>query len=324
MPTSQNQLPDSQTLIRGLSAFFGSLESPEDQLTVVSREPSPFGSTFPSEIVTCHLPDGSELRLLCKYAAGYNHNAYGHRGGIPYEAEVYHRILQEIPISAPTFYGAHRGKNGGEIWIALEYLDNCALVRDSIDSTMMDAAAHWLGRFHRLNEALFTETVPSFLITYDAEYYRGWAARTSELAGNLHDRYPWLSLLCQRFEAAIDTLLAPPAVVIHGEYYPKNILYCQGTIYPVDWEAAAIATGELDLASLIENWPSEIARSCKVKYQSARWLDSPPAEFERRLDVAQLYWDFRWLGERSDWTHQEQALIRFERLRTFGERLGLL
>ncbi len=118
-------------------------------------------------------------------------------------------------------------------------------------------------------------------------------------------------------------MLEPPAI-IHGEYYPNNILFCQGTIYPVDWEAAAVAIGEIDLVSLMEGWPPEFVRKAKVEYQSARWPAGPPADFERKLETAQLYWLFRWLGDRPDWTHQKKALKRFERLRSIGERLGLI
>ena len=250
MPTSPNLLPDSQALIHGFNTIFGIFDSPEARVVILDREPNASESTFPSEVVTCQLPDGSELRFLCKYAAGHYHNAYGHRGGVPYEAEVYRQVLQQLPVTAPIFYGAHKGPNAGETWIALEYLDDCASVSDSADATMMNAAARWIGRFHRLNAACFTETSLSFLIRYNAEYYLGWADRTSKLAGHLHEQYPWLSLLCNRFEEVVETLLEPPAIVIHGEYYPMNILFCQEAIYPVDWEATAIAVGEIDLASL--------------------------------------------------------------------------
>ena len=120
------------------------------------------------------------------------------------------------------------------------------------------------------------------------------------------------------------TLLEPPAIVIHGEYYPNNILFCQGTIYPVDWEAAAVAICEIDLASLAEGWPPEFVSEAKAEYRSARWPEGPPADFERKLDAAQFYWHFRWLGERSDWITEDKSRWRFDQLRSIGERLGLI
>lgn len=270
------------------------------------------------------MADGNELRLLCKYTDGRSHNSYGHRGGVTYEAEVYRQVLQPLPVSTPTFYGAHKDAITGEMWLILEYSDKSLPVEDSPDPAVLQAAARWLGRFHKTNESLrSTASLPS-LNRHDAEYYLGWAERTSLFAGHLHQRYPWLTTLCQRFEEVVVTLLEPPAIIIHGEYYPNNILFCQGTIYPIDWEAAAVVIGELDLASLTENWPPEFVREAKAEYQSARWPEGPPADFERKLDAAQLYRLFRWLGDRPERTTHEKELSRFEQLSTMGERLGLI
>ena len=60
--------------------------------------------------------------------------------------------------------------------------------------------------------------------------------------------------VCQRADEFIAQLLAAPRTMIHGEFYPGNILYEKGRICPVDWESAAIAAGELDLAALTEGW----------------------------------------------------------------------
>jgi hypothetical protein len=280
--------------------------------------------TYPSEIVVCQLADGRELQLLCKYGDGRDHSAHGHRGGTIYEAEVYRQLLQQLPVSTPTFYGAHRDTITGEIWLILEYYDKSLRVEDSPDPAVLKAAARWLGRFHRTNETLRSTASLPFLNRHNAEYYLGWADRTSLFAGHLHQRFPWLETLCQRFEEIVATLLEPPAIVIHGEYYPNNILFCHTAIYPVDWEAAAVAIGEIDLASLTEGWPPEFVREANAEYRSARWPEGPPADFQRRLDAAQLYWLFRWLGEQSEWTTEEKSRWRFDQLRTSGERLNLI
>ncbi len=188
----------------------------------------------------------------------------------------------------------------------------------------MRAAARWLGQFHRLNESRLVPASLSFLHKYDAKYYLGWAERTSQFAGPLHQRFPWLATLCRRFEEVVDTLLEPPGIIVHGEYYTNNILFSQGTIYPVDWESTAVAIAEIDLASLIEGWPSETARACKLEYQTTRWPEGPPADFERRLQAVQFYWNFRWLGERPDWTTEEKSLSRFDHLQSLGEQWGLI
>ena len=55
--------------------------------------------------------------------------------------------------------------------------------------------------------------------------------------------------------------------VIHGEFYPKNVLIHDGIVCPIDWESTAISVGEIDLAALTENWSEEIVQQCKIEYQ---------------------------------------------------------
>jgi hypothetical protein len=44
------------------------------------------------------------------------------------------------------------------------------------------------------------------LNVYDRAYYRGWALRTWQFAGAWHDRFPWLSDLWERAQAALALL----------------------------------------------------------------------------------------------------------------------
>jgi aminoglycoside phosphotransferase (APT) family kinase protein len=241
-----------------------------------------------------------------------------------YEAEVYRQLLQPLPVTKPTFYGAHRDAITGETWLILGYFDGCIRVEDSPDPAVLKAAARWLGRFHKANQALRSAALLPFLSRHSAEYYLGWADRTSLFADHLHQRFQWLATLCQRFEEVVVTLLEPPAIVIHGEYYPNNILFYKGKIYPIDWESTAVAIGEIDLTSLTEGWPPEFVSGANAEYRSARWPERPPPDFERKLEAARLYWLFRWLGDRPERTTHENELNRFEQLGILGERLGLI
>jgi hypothetical protein len=321
MQTSHSHFPDLQTLTLGLTCVFRREGSPGGPVTVLHREPAIYLSSSPSEVVRCRCGQGSELVLFCKYAAGRRRHAHGHRGGVAYEAEVYRLVLQPLPALTPRFYGTHTDATG-ETWLVLEYLAHSERV--STDPAAMGLAAGWLGQFHAANEARLAGCALSFLSTYDAEYYRGWARRTSRFAGPLHSRFGWLAPLCERFEEAGASLLAPPPTVIHGEYTVHNVLVRGGRIYPVDWEATAIAIGEIDLATLTDRWPAAIVQECEREYRAARWPEGAPPDFERRLDLARLYVQFRWLGERPAWTTDEQRLWRFEAARCAGERLGLI
>jgi Phosphotransferase enzyme family len=332
-----SRLPNLQTLAVGLTSVLRS------QATILDRQPNTYTSTFPSEIVRCRLGNGRELRLLCKYGADHRTSLSGltgHKGGVPYEAAVYRQVLWMSRPTTPTFYGAYRDGETGDTWLILEYLDDSVRLRKMRQpSAAMTLAARWIGQFHNATEECLLDASMRSLTRYDAEYYLAWSRRTSLLADHLRQRFPWLTTLCGRFEEVVALLLASPQTVIHGEYYPSNVLFRGKTVYPIDWESAAVAAGEIDLASLTENWGAEIERQCKLEYQRVRWPKGPPAVFERRLCSARLYLQFRWLchenrhilagngtgGERSDPSHEMKVpLYRLEQLHSLGERLDLI
>jgi hypothetical protein len=315
-----SRLPNLQSLTVGLTSVL------RRQVTILDRQPNIFTSTFPSEIVTCRVDEGSKLLLLCKYAAGgHRDNVYGHRGGVAYEAAVYRHLLQPSQASTPTFYGMYSDVSTGDSWLVLEYLDkSLRLPKVTGVPVPIGLAARWIGQFHRVSEEHLSYVPRPFLIRYDAEYYRGWVRRTLLFAGHLHQGLPWLRTLCGRFEDVVALLRASSPTVIHGEYYPMNILVDGGTVYPVDWESAAIAAGEIDLAALTANWGAEIGRQCELEYQRARWPAGSPGNFEQRLCAARIYLCFRWLGDRPNWTSHPSYRHWFEQLRSLGERLGLI
>jgi aminoglycoside phosphotransferase (APT) family kinase protein len=188
----------------------------------------------------------------------------------------------------------------------------------------MSQAARWIGRFHAATEACLSTTSVPVLQVYDGAYYLGWVRRTLQFAGDLHHRFPWLATLCARAEEFAALLIETPPCIIHGEFYPKNVLYRDRSIYPVDWESAAIAVGEIDLVSLTDGWSTRIVRQCELEYQRARWPYGAPAAFVQRQAAAQLYMHFRWLGDRPEWTTHKNSFWRFEHLRSAGEQLGLI
>src|SRR5260370_16273095 len=74
-------------------------------VTILGREPLAYSSTYSCEIITCRLADGCVRKLLAKRGSACVEPSYGHRGGVPYEAEVYLRLLEPLDTSAPRFYG---------------------------------------------------------------------------------------------------------------------------------------------------------------------------------------------------------------------------
>ncbi|GAC1398086.1 MAG: hypothetical protein NVSMB52_11650 [Chloroflexota bacterium] len=253
-----------------------------------------------------------------------HHSGHGHRGGLHYEAEVYRRVLQPLSISAPCLYGAYDAPDEKDSWLFLEYLEDSYRVNLAPIPDAMTRAAGWIGRFHAANEMRLATDPMLFLNKYDDAFYAGWARRTSEFTLKLQSSLPWLRTLCQRFEECIDTLLMPSVTVIHGEYTMSNTLVRGDIVYPVDWQSAAIAAGEIDVACLLEGWPADTEQDCVVEYKRERWPAGAPANFARRFDIAKLYWHFRWLGDQSQRTTHESLIWHVQYLKPLGERLGLL
>jgi hypothetical protein len=315
------QAPELNALERGLSRVFECDRASLPGVTVIRREANVYSSTYTSEILTCRLPNGTEHRLLCKYGAPASQSGHGHRGGLGYEGLVHRDVLSRASLTRPTFYGAHEEPSSGEVWLALEYLDEARHVSKTPDG--MQLAARWIGQFHAANAARLVEGNLPRLAVYDAAYYLGWTHRTTEYARRLRRPMPWLTALCARFEEVIPLLQAAQATVIHGEYYVKNILQRGQAIYPVDWESAAIGPGEIDLASLAEGWGADVVNDCEREYRWARWPSGAPALFEDTLTAARLYWVFRWGGESECWDTYRRRLASAEQLRRAAALLGL-
>jgi hypothetical protein len=313
-----------ETLTGGLAAVLDGREGRNGLVQILDREPNPYTSTFPGEIVTCRLADGSERRLFCKYTAGEGHNDHGSRGGVRYEAEVYRQVLQRLPLPAPAFYGAFSGRESGGTWLVLEYLEEGIRVSKLPAAGALQAAAGWCGLFHALSWEGLRPEPPPFLTRYDADYYAGWSRRTLRYGEPVLPRHAWLPAVCRRYEDMIPVLTGQPQTVIHGEYTPHNVLWQAGRIYPTDWEAAALAVGEIDLATLVEGWEEDTVRACEQSYQEARWPGRAPRAFPETLAAARLYVTFRWLAARGDWTQDARSLWRLGELYRLAEQLGLI
>ncbi|MBO0888734.1 hypothetical protein J2P12_06505, partial [Candidatus Bathyarchaeota archaeon] len=298
MPTQE--FPGLKKLTAGLSAVFHTRGLAHVRIRVIDRIPNREESSFPTEIVTCVLDQkGTTVRLFVKYGTRAFDNVHRHRGDISYEAKVYREVLQPLGISTPTFYGVYRDKTTKAPWLVIEFLEG-SRGHWSQNHEAMIVSARWIGKFHALNEERLSRPGLKFLHRYDSKYYLGWARRANRLLSNSQSRVPWLSTLCDRFAILLPNLLERPAMtVIHGEYYSNNTLYQNGICSPVDWQSAAVAAGEIDLAALTQSRPSQMVQQCEREYSRARWPDGPPEAFQQILETARVYMNLRWLGDPS-------------------------
>lgn len=318
MPSTAIRLPDFTTLNRRLRVALG-----DDKALLLHRRPNAYVASFPAEIVTCRLGDERVVRLFCKYESGASDGSDGHRGGVVYEAEVYRHLLVRAGVSTPRFYGGWTDATGNAL-LVIEYLDEALRLTKSRDSSsFLVRAAVWIARFQRLATQRRLEA-PSLARRYGRDYYLGWSQRAADHVAHAGLRFPWLAPLREGFEGSVGLLTEGGHVPIHGEFYPRNILVHDGRIRPIDWESAALAVGEIDLASLVERWSSDVTDACRAAYARTRWPGRPPSDFGPRLDLARIYLHFRWIAAGSFLSAPARFVWRFDELRSAGERLGFL
>jgi hypothetical protein len=289
------KFPETNILTDHLTRMLGKGHGPVE---IISRSNFIESSTFPVEIVTCKTVDGRNYNLFCKYLAGMGPNNFGHRGGVEYEARIYQDILDKTPIAKISFYGQCRLNNNDDLLLVIEYLGETLRMLYSGEANVLNKASKWIGNFHRLQES----NSPSFVTVYDKAYYKTWSDRFRKLTSSFNEKFPWLEKLANYYDDNIVCMISCPQTIIHGEFYPRNILLKDKIIYVVDWESAAIAPGEIDLASLIEGWGEDIAGSVRNEYKTSRWPDGnfKEEEFQNRLLMAQIYFHFWWWEEKAD------------------------
>jgi aminoglycoside phosphotransferase (APT) family kinase protein len=297
-----------------------SARSARTPVEVVERRPL-VGSTFPVEIVRVRTAPGRLTSIFCKYEAGRAHEGFGHRGGVGYEADVYARILRPLGLSTPALIGRHMERGSGDSWLFIEAVDGLSIANapGRLSPAALRRAAAWIGRLHRDLSAETRRT--SFLRRYDADYFRGFVDRAWRFSAGHRRRLPWLRSACARADEFIAQLVDAPSTVVHGEFYPGNVIVVGTRTCPVDWESTAIGAGELDLAALIEGWPHELAADCRRRYAAARWPAGAPISFPRTLAAAGFYWAFRWLGSsRRKFAGHATSEVRLRRLQDQAAR----
>ncbi|NND04611.1 MAG: phosphotransferase [Acidimicrobiia bacterium] len=297
----------------------------EESYLIAERQANPRSHTYWSEFVTLRFDSRPDLRIFCKYYDGSSHRdlGHGHRGGLRYEVDVYRSVLSGFDVTLPVFLGASYNDNSGETLLVLDSIDGAVKVTKAPEwKDRMHEAAQWLGRFHRLGGASDERDWAGTLMRYDSDYYRGWPERARVLARPFRSRFPGFEESCAAFGESIDTLLSLAPTLIHGKFYPKEVLVAGGAIYPVDWESAAMAPGVIDLAMFIDGW-GPTAEPWIDAYCEARWAREIPNGFESALRAARLYVHMRWLGDFDELTSQQAVNPwRFEEVRKLVGQMG--
>lgn len=306
--SSHGKVDDELRAVVGAALAAHGYASPIVQWT---QQRSPYSSSFALDAVDVRMEDGSAVALMIKDVSG---------GGLLSEAlhakpaflrnprreiDMYRRVLDAERHGTPFCHAAVADERADRYWLVLERVDGHRLAETG-DFAAWEAVARWLRRFH--DE--FDGGAPHIesLLVYDREYYRLWLDRAIALSVDAGPRqHAVVQRLARSYEAVLDSLEALPPSLIHGEFYPLNVLLAREDdkrrVCPVDWEMAAIGPAPMDVAALTAGWDAaERRRLSAAYYGSGVGGCSSLTEFEARLDYCRLHHAVQWLGWSANWT----------------------
>lgn len=291
----------------------------------VERRPSEYRSTAALDELAVRLEDGTRLELLLKdLGSGARLGRPG--GGKPRgildprrEIELYRNVLEPMDIGTAAFFGSVEEPEQGRYWLFIEKVKGVELFQVG-DFAVWESVARWLARFHaRWADGTRPPIDPGRLVVYDAAFYRRWISRArtfvlESLGASVHQRRALLALSA-RYERVVERLVAQPSTLIHGEFYPSNILVrrtgAKENVCPIDWETAAIGPGLVDLAALTSGkWGDEERQRLEAAYHQALRQQGVavrgPRRFREDLDYCRLHVAVQWLGWARGWSPPPQ------------------
>jgi len=293
-------LPSNDRLEEALNEIFAH----EGPVTISHRGKNDYTSTHPSEIIRCRLAGGMEREVFLKYEIESHSKIDDHRNNLKYESNVYRQVLSPVGMSTPKYYGSYFFEETHLIMLAIEYFNDLVKFSKSKDEpNIIVKAGRWLGEFQNRSQKIIRDGGAAFMRRYDEEYFMKWPQITLDriIDLNLEKEYAWLFELVDQYNFHIKALTEAEPVVIHGEFYPTNVRYARRTLYPLDWQTAALSPGEIDIASLTHFWPDKKMLELTLKeYWTVRQLNEPVRKFKKRVLLATMYLNFLWIRYHSD------------------------
>jgi hypothetical protein len=311
-------LPSDDVLRARLRSVLADADEPGELRAIVARAANPRQGTFASEIVTVALEDGRTLDLFCKHGDAVADANTEFRGGLPgglaYEARV-HRLALGALVS-PSLIGM--GQSGGtSATLVVRHMVDAVGVSDVVPKSVgLCLAADWIGAFHR--DAAPIARGAASLNRLTAEFYLQWPDRAvafTPAAGVVLDRARVRDLYDERVG-----LLAAEETLVHGDYYSDQVFWSEGRVQVVDWELAAIACGEVDLATVTLGRSADVTGFMEDAYVRRRWPDRVDDGHAARLVLARVFLLLRLTGVAPDWPDPRKFRRRARMLELLLER----
>ena len=298
-----------------LTAYYGE----PVKIASLTRKPWEYRSSFALESLRVHLGARGELAVMFKDLSwsALTPEARRAKQCASYdplrEIMVYEQVLRSRPGYSAVCYGAVARPEKDRYWLFIEQLNGLELYQIG-DFDAWKHVARWLAEMHTNLRAAVESHVQlrSHLIVHDAAAQELWFERACRSVARTHGaiacrRLNELSNLLPRLNRALSSRRP---TLIHGEFYPSNILVAFSDtscrIGAVDWEMAGLGVGLLDLAALVVGrWTAAQQQELAWSYYQVvitlgeEWRED---DFFDTLDCCRLYIALRWLGWSDEWT----------------------
>ncbi len=287
------------------AAVEAALRSLHGDAQLVSRRTLPYRSSYPLELLTVRFSDGQREMVLKRLGGQPSADSTWEmkpafvRDPLR-EIEVYRDLLAPWGCSAPEYLGSVIDARRGRYWLFLGHVPGDPLWQRGEIEVWLEAA-RWLAALHSTWSERRLEHAPR-LLRHDAPYYRRWLLRARRFS-SAED----VAILAAPFGVALDWLDSQPTTLLHGEFYPSNVVVDHVVggprIHPLDWEMAGIGPGAIDLAALVTGWEEDDRVAMAAAYRQALPPATRPAldELLIGLDHCRLLLAVQWLGWSARW-----------------------
>src|SRR5919198_4157632 len=139
------------------------------------REPSPFATVFPAEVLSATLSDGQATRLFVKHL-GPEQADHPEKQRRDREIRIYEELLDVADLPVARLYGCTWNEVSGRHELFLEYIDDWSLKYQELRYWF--DAARCLARLHAHFAAQADRLARyDYLLHFDATYFCDWADR---------------------------------------------------------------------------------------------------------------------------------------------------
>ena len=202
------------------------------------------------------------------------------------------RLLREAQVNAPEIHAQDLAQGflllsdlGQTTYLAaLDEHNADALFRDAIDALVRWQLATRAGELPAYDEALLRREMALF-----PEWYLGRHLGLTPSAAQQ-------AALEDAFRRLAASALAQPAVYVHRDYMPRNLMLCEPNPGVLDFQDAVVGPISYDIASLLRDAFISWEEARVIDWCARYWGAAKRARLPVDADFAEFYRGFEWMG----------------------------